>query len=260
MFILVTNDDGYDAAGLWVAYDIAHRLGGKNARIAVIAPKFEQSGVGHAMTYNAPIKVQKVREDHYLVHGTPTDCMILSSEILDSKPDLVLSGVNMGHNLGPDSLYSGTIGAAIEATALGIPAFSLSQFYGRQAEADYDRFSSARDFGLQTINPIWQKYQENWPQGRFCNINFPSCQSDQVKGTKFVTAEPLSRSNMIGHKREDPKGGAYYWLGHPGPIQAYEQKSDVDFAKQGYVTASFMHLDLCDRKLTDENAELFGNE
>ncbi len=260
MYILVSNDDGYDAPGLWVAYDLAHKLGGKNARIAVVAPKSEQSGVGHGMTYNEPIRTEKVREDHYLVHGTPTDCIIVAQELIDQKPDLVISGVNRGHNLGPDVLYSGTVGAAIEAVAFGIPAFSLSQYYRSPAEADFDHFEAARAMGLKTLLPIWNKYSENWPEGRFCNVNFPACPASDVEGIKMVRAEALSKSNMIAHRREAPSGGSYYWLGHPGPLKAYQDDMDVAVVKQGYVTASFMCLDLCDRALCEENSELFSHE
>ncbi len=260
MFILVTNDDGYDAPGLWVAYDLAHKLAGKNARIAVIAPKSEQSGVGHAMTYNAPIRVDQLREDHFLVHGTPTDCVILADEILDQKPDLVISGVNRGHNLGPDALYSGTIGAAMEATAFGIPAFSLSQYYGPSKGDEYDHFAPARAYGLKALTPVWNKFSNKWPKGRFCNINFPSCSVDDVKGLKMLRAEPLSHSNMIGHARNTPNGGRYFWLGHPGPLQAFEQDADVQASQDGYVTASFLTLSLSDDALCDENRDIFRDE
>lgn len=259
MFILVTNDDGYDASGLWVAYDLAHRLGGKNARVAVIAPKSEQSGVGHAMTYNAPIRTEQVRDDHFLVHGTPTDCIILAQQILDQKPDLVMSGVNRGHNLGPDALYSGTIGAAMEATAFGIPSIALSQYYGRSQGEEFDHFDPARAHGMAVLAPLWNKYKNNWPAGRFCNINFPATTAENVKGIKMVRAEPVSQSNMIGFERERPAGGKYYWLGHPGPIKPRSPAFDVATVQDGYVTASFLKLDLCDNELCDENSDIFAN-
>lgn len=250
MLIMVTNDDGYEAPGLWVAYDLAHKLGDKTARIAVVAPHSEQSGVGHAMSYLSPIRAEKRREDHFTVEGTPTDCVILAEDLLGAKPDLVLSGVNMGHNLGPDALYSGTIGAAIEATANGIPAIAMSQYYSNERREPEAAFDSARGWGLRAINVLWQAYGQNWPMGRFFNINFPKIDAHAVKGIKAVNAEPLIKTNVIARKQTAPNSRDYYWLGHPGPLMPRLDGHDVAAVHDHYVSVSAMKLDLNDAAST----------
>lgn len=260
MLILVTNDDGYDADGLWVAYDLAYKIAGKNGRIAVVAPSSEQSGVGHAMSYTKPIATTKRRDMHYTVDGTPTDCILLTEQLIGEKPDLVISGVNRGHNLGPDLLYSGTVGAAIEATAHGIPAIALSQYYNQNSKAD-EMFEIAREFGPKAISTILNAHLENWPTGRFVNINFPACTGEDVKGIKLCSAEALSKSNVIAKKQEAPNGRTYFWLGHPGPIQAQSQSKDVALVKDNNVTVSFCHLNLSDDDFNNQASHLFeGND
>ncbi len=256
MLILVTNDDGYDAAGLWVAYDLAYKIAGKNGRIAVVAPSSEQSGVGHAMSYTKPIATTKRRDMHFTVDGTPTDCILLTEQLIGEKPDLVISGVNRGHNLGPDLLYSGTVGAAIEATAQGIPAIALSQYYNQHSDPDI-LFETAREFGPKAISTVLKAYLENWPAGRFVNINFPACSKDKVKSIKLCAAEVLSKSNVIANKQEAPNGRTYFWLGHPGPIQAQSPSKDVGLVKDNHVTVSFCHLNLSDDAFNKEASHLF---
>lgn len=256
MLILVTNDDGYDAPGLWIAYDLAYKIAGKDGSVAVVAPSSEQSGVGHAMSYTSPISYAKKRENHFTVDGTPTDCILLAEQLIGQKPDLVISGVNRGHNLGPDLLYSGTVGAAIEATAHGIPAISLSQYY-HHSQTPETMFQTAHEFGLKAIMPILKKYAGQWPMGRFLNINFPACHKDDVKNIVMCNSEPLMKSNVVAHHQQAPNGRGYFWLGHPGPIEARVKNSDVDFVKNNHVTVSFCQLDLNDLALNTELSQIF---
>lgn len=130
MKILITNDDGINAPGLEALYNIA--LGLTSAEnILTVAPASEQSGVGHAISYNGPLTVEKLTSNRWAVHGTPADCVIVGISETDYKYDLILSGVNRGNNAGQNTMYSGTVGATIEAAMNGIPAIALSQFLGR---------------------------------------------------------------------------------------------------------------------------------
>ena len=258
MHILVTNDDGIHAPGLEVAIALANALCGSNGRVSIIAPSVEKSGVSHAVTDTMPMTTHKLSEDRFAVDGTPADCVLLANELLGKWPDLVISGVNRGHNLGPDLLYSGTVGAAIEATAHHIPAIAISQKYA-YGEASIDTFATSRAFALKTIEPILKSKFANWPSGRFLNVNFPSVSPENVKGVKACRAEVLSKSNMIAIPAKAPSGKQVFWLGHPGPIKAYESGADVDFIHKGYVTVSFCHIDLSDDQLSSELTQLLGD-
>tara|TARA_R110002096_G_scaffold120749_9_gene261644 strand:- start:10197 stop:10949 length:753 start_codon:yes stop_codon:yes gene_type:complete len=185
MKILITNDDGIDAPGLSVLYDLA--LGLTDAKnIHTVAPAVEQSGVGHAITYLGAVTLEKREPRKWVIHGTPADCIIVGI-YEGSKPDLVLSGVNRGNNAGQNTFYSGTVGASLEAALQGIPAIALSQFYGPKL-AQHDTFSAARAFGLQTIQTILDRdlWLNNATRIHY-NVNFPPCLAADVQGTQFTT-------------------------------------------------------------------------
>ncbi len=257
MHILVTNDDGYNAPGIRYAYDLAHKIAGKSGRVTVIAPHTERSGVSHAITLSSPIAFQKLREDHYSVEGYPADCVLLALDLLGRKPDLVISGVNRGHNLGPDLLYSGTVGACIEATAHGVPAIALSQQYGLDM-SDEELFEPARSYALKAISPVLENYMQSWPQGRFLNVNFPNVRAKDVKGIKICNADPLQSTKLRALPKESPHGHPYYWLGYTGKIEAQTSNGDVQAIHDGYVAVSFCKLDLSDRDENESLKELFG--
>ena len=184
MRILLTNDDGIDAEGLQVAYDIATQLT-KAENVSIVAPASEQSGVGHAITYTETLRFEP-RETGVAVFGSPADCVLVGfHEILDSSPDLVLSGVNRGNNAGENALYSGTLGAAMEAALQGVPAIALSQFYGPALQGG-DMWSATRAYGLQTVQKILDAGL--WSDGDarlFYNVNFPPVFSQDVSGIGF---------------------------------------------------------------------------
>lgn len=189
MKILITNDDGIDAPGLSLLYDIA--LGLTDAEnIHTVAPAYEQSGVGHAITYTSPVKLEKHDAQHWALHGTPADCVIVGifeETFAGSKPDLVLSGVNRGNNAGQNTFYSGTVGATLEAALQGINGIALSQFYGPKLDGQ-DVFSAARAHGLQTIQTILDR--DLWLHDTtriHYNVNFPPCLGTDVEGTQFTT-------------------------------------------------------------------------
>jgi len=202
MKILITNDDSIDAPGLAALYDIACGLTDAD-NIHTVAPAYEQSGVGHAITYTAPVTLEKRDNHRWALSGTPADCVIVGIFEGAHKPDLVLSGVNRGNNAGQNTFYSGTVGATLEAALQGIPAIALSQFYGPRLD-NQDTFSAARQHGLQTIQTILDR--DLWLNGTtriHYNVNFPPCIGAEVKGTQFTTqgfrsGAPFATAHIAG--------------------------------------------------------------
>ena len=146
MRILITNDDGINAPGLSVLDEIAHALAGPKGEVWTVAPAFEQSGVGHCISYTRPMMIAKLSDRRYAAEGSPADCVLAAIyDVLDgAKPDLILSGVNRGNNAAENVLYSGTIGAAMEGALQGVPAIALSQFFGPEMDGMTDPFEAAR--------------------------------------------------------------------------------------------------------------------
>ena len=156
MRILITNDDGINAPGLVTLTKIAQDLAGPDGEVWTVAPAFEQSGVGHCISYTHPMINAKLAERRYAVEGSPADCVLAGVyDVLDgAKPDLILSGVNRGNNSAENVLYSGTIGAAMEAALHGIPAIALSQYMGRETEGLDDPFEAAATHGAAVIRAL----------------------------------------------------------------------------------------------------------
>ena len=153
MRILITNDDGINAPGLEVLSEIAAEIAGPQGEVWTVAPAFEQSGVGHCISYTHPMMIAELGPRRYAAEGSPADCVLAAIyDVLDgAKPDLVLSGVNRGNNSAENVLYSGTIGAAIEAALQGVPAIALSQFFGPENAKLADPFESARVHGAKVV-------------------------------------------------------------------------------------------------------------
>jgi 5'-nucleotidase len=219
MNILLTNDDGIHAEGLW-ALDKA--LSGQH-RTTVVAPDMERSAVGHSITLIHPLRVNRVQTNGglgYAVSGTPADCVKLAVlEIMRARPDMVVSGINPGPNVGINLNYSGTVSAAKEAALMGIPAIAVSQ--NRNPDKEY---SVAADF----VGILITKILENGlPTGTFLNVNVPACPPDQIKGIR-ITRQGISRLEEVFHRRTDPRSQTYYWQGVE--TQIYDQDPDTDGA------------------------------
>ncbi len=156
MRILITNDDGINAPGLEVLSEIAKEIAGPNGEVWTVAPAFEQSGVGHCISYSHPTMIAKLSERRYAAEGSPADCVLagLYDVMKDAPPDLVLSGVNRGNNSAENTLYSGTIGGAMEAALQGLNAIALSQFYGPRMKGLDDPFETARAWGVRVVRAL----------------------------------------------------------------------------------------------------------
>ncbi|WP_454883831.1 5'/3'-nucleotidase SurE [Sphingomonas oryzagri] len=239
MRILVTNDDGIHARGLKVAEAIARTL---SDDVWVVAPMEEQSGAGHSLTLTRPLRLRRHDERRFSVSGTPTDTVMMALlEVMDGKPDLILSGVNRGANLGEDATYSGTISAAMEGALAGVRSIALSQVYAKEGAGEDVPFAAAEAWGERAIRPL---LDTPFAPGMLASINFPALRPEQVKGVRVVPQgmRDYGRAKMIKHV--DPRGFPYYWLSFNGIVETGGNDTDFAAIRSGYVTVTPLHLDL----------------
>ncbi|HEU0168717.1 MAG TPA: 5'/3'-nucleotidase SurE [Chloroflexota bacterium] len=241
MNILVTNDDGVFADGLYVLFQEMQQLGD----VIAIAPATEQSAVGHAITLMTPLRINEVNRHGkpfgYAVNGTPADCVKLAVHaIMDQRPDVIVSGVNLGANIGTSVIYSGTVSAATEGTILGIPsiAVSLATF----ANPD---FRPAAMFARKLAECVLEK---GLPAGTLLNVNVPAVPEDQLAGVE-VTCNSDSRFEDIFEKRLDPRKRVYYW--QAGVEQTYDLREGTDAAalRDHKISVTPIHFDMTNHKM-----------
>ena len=243
--VLVTNDDGIAAPGLAVLEEIAHGL---SDNVWVVAPETEQSGAAHSLTIAEPLRIRDAGERRYAVQGTPTDCVMLAAYHLlrgQRRPELLLSGVNLGANLGEDVTYSGTVAAAIEGALLGIRSIALSQVtefpLGEDGQVQWD---TAAQHGPAVVR---QLLAVDWPAGVLMNVNFPDVAPDRVSGTEATFQGQRLTDDLLIDERWDVRGLAYFWLGFRKASKSPE--SDTDFAAIGReaISVTPLRVNLSDR-------------
>ncbi len=233
MKILITNDDGIHAPGLTALIEALKPLG----ETAVVAPDREQSAVGHALTLHHPLRAVKVDSNFFAVDGTPTDCVNLGIHtLLDFKPDIVVSGINKGGNLGDDVTYSGTVSAAMEATLMGIPAFAISLVTSGKG----DNYSAAGEFAARLAETV---YREGLPDDTFLNVNYPDFPPDRI-GPPLVTSQGKRRFGGMIVDKVDPRGRNYYWIGTVDLDFKDTEGSDYYAVSRGHISVTPLHLDL----------------
>lgn len=237
--ILLSNDDGIHAPGLVALEKIAREL---SDDIWIVAPETEQSGAGHSLSINHPLRYREIDERRFAVSGTPTDCVVMAvKKIITGKPvDLVLSGVNRGSNLGEDITYSGTVAVAMEGTLLDIPSIAMSQCYADRAKP---RWEVAEHFAPDIIRSL---IAAGWSKGNLININFPDAPVKDVKG---VQAVPQGKRQLDERLTEcmDPKGRPYYWMDTiQGEKMLSQPGSDLALSEDGYVTVTPVCVDFTD--------------
>lgn len=241
MKILVTNDDGYTALGIRTLAEAASRIG----EVQVVAPDREQSASSHSLTLHFPLRVNRTESGAFTVSGTPTDCVMLAiGELLPEKPDIVVSGVNHGANLGDDVLYSGTVAAAMEATLLGIPAIAFS-YAGR----DPDAIAAWTDVLAQLLEQLVGR--EDFPAETLLNVNLPPIPPEEVKGVRITT---LGRRAYVDSltRAQDPSGKEYYWIGGGESRWWGGPTSDFRAIRSGCISITPLHLDLTNYRLLEE--------
>lgn len=247
MRILITNDDGINAPGLKVMQDIANDLAGPDGEVWTVAPAFEQSGVGHCISYTQPMMVSQMDDRRYAVQGSPADCVLVGVHdvMKDAPPDLVLSGVNRGNNSAENAVYSGTVGAAMEAALQGVPAIALSQYYGPANRDLDDQFEAAGVHGLDTLKRLLDKgvWSED-DYGIFYNINFPPVPAADVKGLK-AARQGFRRDMGFGVQPHlSPSGRRFLWVTGAPQQQPTSPGSDADVNLDGYISVTPMRADL----------------
>lgn len=228
--ILVTNDDGIHSQGLQILRQHLAPLG----RIIVVAPDRDNSAVSHSLTMSRPLHVREIAEDTYTVDGTPTDCVILAlGKVLDVRPDLLVSGINAGSNIGDDISYSGTVSAAKEGTIYGIPSMAVSL----AGEAPYD-FTVAGELSKKMAARI---LDDVLPHNTLINMNVPA--GLYPKGIRITRQGRRLWENAI-QETEDPWGRKRYWIGGGTPVRDATEDTDVHAIHDGYVSITPIHLDL----------------
>ena len=239
-FLLLTNDDGIGAPGLSALSNALEKIGD----IAIVAPSSERSAVGHAITLSDPLRVWPYeRNCGYAVNGTPADCVKIAYwAILDRKPDVVVSGINLGTNTGINTIYSGTVSAATEGAILGIPSFAISLATFHDPDFDY----SAKFAGKLTRHLL----EKGLPKGIYLNVNVPPCHEKEILGVS-VTRQGLALFEEKFDKRIDPHGRVYYWL--TGQKIDKEKDLDVDDGaiQANRVSVTPVHYDLTSYNFLD---------
>jgi 5'-nucleotidase len=240
MNILLSNDDGILARGLAVLAEACADLG----QVTVIAPDREQSATSHSLTLHRPIRATRRSDGAYQVDGTPTDCVLLGlGALLPKKPDFVLSGVNHGPNMGEDVLYSGTVAAAMEGLAAGIPsvAFSFGSF-------DLEHLESHRAGLKQLISRIVAVDQ--FPPDTLLNVNLPPIPADQVRGVKVTSLGSRVFHEEIA-RMKDPWGREIYWIGGGHVTWSGGEESDFHAVRDGFISVTPLHVDMTNYNLLE---------
>ncbi|MDW4496857.1 5'/3'-nucleotidase SurE [Sulfitobacter sp. D35] len=254
MRILITNDDGINAPGLKVLADIATDLAGPGGEVWTVAPAFEQSGVGHCISYTHPMMIIEMETRRYAAEGSPADCVLagLHEVMADAPPDLVLSGVNRGNNAAENTLYSGTIGGAMEAALQGIPAVALSQYYG-PANAGLDNpFEAAAAHGAETVRRILAHDPDEGADYRlFYNVNFPPVPAEAVKGTRLAVQGYRRGTRFSTEPHLSPSGRRFLWIRGGDQQIATDPGSDAAANLDGYISVTPMRADLTAHETMD---------
>jgi len=240
MRILLTNDDGFEAPGMKVLLDIAQTLSND---IWIVAPSDEQSGAGHSLTLSRPLRVRQRGDQQYSVDGTPTDSVMMAvAKIMkDGLPDLILSGVNRGANLGEDVTYSGTASAAMEGALAGIPSIALSQAYPRGTMGNDVPFGAALKWGEKVLRPL---VKQSMDHRTLVNINFPALPADQVKGVRVVSQGIRDYGRLQIVTNHDPRGFEYHWFGLGPMVETPAHSTDLEAIADGFISVTPLHLDL----------------
>ncbi len=242
--ILVTNDDGFDAVGLKHLVEALESI----ARVTVVAPASNKSACAHSMTLTHPLRFKSFGDDKYFLEdGTPTDCIFLGLHTLlgENKPDLVISGINIGSNMGEDITYSGTVAGAMEAVLHDVPAIAISQVLDDKVKEIVDiwDYSLAKKSILDIVAKI---LEGEFPLGKrkLLNINIPPCTIDECRGIKITKAGYRNYGNDY-RTYHDPKGNEFHWIGlHPLIWESDDKRCDFEAIKDNYVSITPIKLDL----------------
>ncbi len=232
--ILVSNDDGVHSIGLHPLVEALQELG----EVYAIAPDRERSAASHALTLHKPLRAEEIRKGIFSVNGTPTDCINLGVLFLlkGKRPDLIVSGINKGANLGDDVTYSGTVSAAMEGTLLGIPSIAVSQL----GEGAY-HFETAARFAVTLSRLV---LEEGLEKEVLLNVNVPNLPPDKITGARITVLGKRVFDDGAIVENTDPRGRKYYWIGTSGMTWEKRKNTDHEAVEQGAISVTPLHLDL----------------
>ncbi len=222
MRILMSNDDGYFSQGINVLYDELKKI----AEVVVVAPDAEKSGASNSLTLDRPLIVKQAPNGFYHVNGTPTDCVHMAvTGLLDQVPDIIVSGINHGANMGDDTIYSGTVAAATEGFLLGIPAIAVSLVN----ESGGGHYRTA----AQVVTHLVQQIKtQALTEPTLLNVNVPDCPFEELKGFKVTRLGKRHKAEPV-IKATNPRGQTVYWVGAAGPAADCGVGTDFDAIKNG---------------------------
>jgi len=228
--ILVTNDDGVNSEGIHALAESLTPLGD----VTVVAPIQEASAIGHALTLRRPLRLEHIRSNVYAVDGTPTDCVnVAIAHVLDGKPDLIVSGINKGWNLGDDVTYSGTVSGALEGALLGIPSIAIST----QNKGNHFEFAPSAHAAFMMAGAVLER---GMPKFTLLNINVPFGPN---KGFR-ATVQARRNHVTVVNKRIDPRDRAYYWIEEGENDWEPHDRSDYQAVRDGYISITPLHPDM----------------
>jgi 5'-nucleotidase len=234
--VLISNDDGINAPGLKLLESELIKLVGE---VWVVAPETEQSATSHSLTLRRPLRIRNVFGHRYAVDGTPTDSILMGiNEVMkEIPPDLVISGVNKGANVGEDVTYSGTVAAAMEGTLLGVPSIAFSQVYTDDHPV---KWATAKKWLPKVLGMI---SAEAWPNEVLINVNFPDIIAARVSGIEF-TRQGRRKIGSDIVSGMDPRGEPYYWIGAQRREERYYPGSDLEAIRRGAISVTPLSMDL----------------
>jgi len=233
--ILVTNDDGIHSKGIIILAKALRELG----EVYVVAPDTEKSAIAHSLTLHRPLRVERIKKNFYAVDGTPADCVHLGVNIiLPERPQLIVSGINKGGNLGDDVTYSGTVSAAFEGTLLKIPSFAISL-----VARSHFKFDPAARVAVRVAKLVVKK---GLPEDTLLNVNVPNLSEKEIKSYKITEQGRWKHNGSAVVEKVDPRGKKYYWIG--GGQLIFDKRGDTDFeaVSDASVSITPLHLDLTD--------------
>jgi 5'-nucleotidase len=234
--ILVTNDDGISAEGIRALAGVLEEIG----RVIVVAPEQQQSASSHSITLDKPVRINEYSRDRYGVSGTPTDCVLLAVHgILGGKPDIIVSGINHGPNMGEDVNYSGTVAAAIEGSILGIPSIAVS--VASWKPVSFEASAEAAKYLAKSMMDREHLKSCLW------NVNIPPLPKSEIKGIK-ITKLGSRVYNDVVIKKKDPRGKDYFWIAGGEPGWSKEENTDFAAVNAGFISVTPMQLDFTDYK------------
>ncbi len=248
MHFLISNDDGLDAAGITVLAERMAQLG----TVTLVAPDRDRSGASNSLTLDSPVRIREVAPRTFRVSGTPTDCVhIALTGLLEEDPDMVLSGINAGANLGDDVIYSGTVAAAMEGRFLGLPAIAVSLVYENRPQ----HYATAAEAAARLVE---QLRRDPLPADTILNVNVPDRRWRDIRGFEVTRLGHRHRAEAT-IKMEDPRGRPMYWIGPAGGEQDAGPGTDFDAIKRGFISVTPIHVDLTRYQALDQVAGWIGD-